>query len=433
MLRLLDLRDAPDDLASLRTRLPRPVASEAGPVGVVRTILADVRASGDQAVRRYTAEFDGIDTADHRVPLAECHAALTRIAPELCDALLHAHRAVVAYQQSHLHDGVDVTSNGLRLRSRTVPVDRAGCYVPGGRAPLASTVLMTASIAKAAGVAQVVLCSPPDHSTGRPVDAILAAAAVAGVDEVYAIGGAQAIGAMAYGTATVQPVDVIVGPGNIYVSIAKREVASEGLVGVPSSFAGPSEVVVIADASVPARFAALDVVLQAEHGPDGMGWLISWDEAVLADVIAEITEITQSSPRRADLEANFAANGFAVLVRDAAQAIAVSNAVAPEHLELLVADPEPLLADVRHAGAVFAGAWMPASIGDYVAGPSHVLPTFGSARFASALTVTDFQKHLHVVSGDEAAMRGIARHVVALANAEGLPAHAGSITERLAR
>lgn len=433
MLRRLDLRTASNDPVELRSILPRPVAPAAGPVDAVRAILASVRSNGDTAVRQYTARFDGVDRADFRIPLDECTAALSRIPAALRDALVHAHGAIVAYQQTHLHDDIDIVSNGLRLRSRTIPVDRAGCYVPGGRAPLASTVLMTASIARTAGVRQIVLVSPPDRATGRPVDAVLAAAAVAGVDEVYAVGGAQAIAALAYGTDSVRPVDVIVGPGNLYVSIAKREVAADGLVGVPSSFAGPSEVVVIADASVPARFAALDVVLQAEHGPDGMGWLISWDADVLDKVTAEITAITLASPRRADLEANFAANGFAVLVRDAEQAIAVSNAVAPEHLELLVSDPEPLVDLARHAGAVFAGAWMPASVGDYVAGPSHVLPTFGSARFASALTVGDFQKHLHVVSGDEAALRGVARHVIALADAEGLPAHAESISERVGR
>ncbi len=428
MLHFLDLRAVTGDL---RRVLPRPVAPELGPVEVVHDILADVERRGDACLRELTARFDGVELDRLRVESADCFAALDRIAAPLRVALEAAHAAITDYHQTQVHPPVDVMRDGLRLRSRSVPVDRAGCYVPGGRAPLASTVLMTASIANVAGVPDVVLCTPPDRRLGRPVDAILAAAAIAGVDEVYSVGGAQAIGAMAFGTDSIKAVDVIVGPGNVYVSLAKREVAAAGRVGVPSSFAGPSEVVVIADNTVPARSAAIDVVLQAEHGPDGLAWLISWDQAVLDAVVAEITTITQASPRRADIAANFAQGGYAVLVRDAAQAIELSNAVAPEHLELLVADPEALLANVRHAGAVFTGHWMPASVGDYIAGPSHVLPTFGSARFGSALTVSDFQKHLHVVSGDEAALRGVAPHIIALAEAEGLPAHADSVRFRV--
>jgi histidinol dehydrogenase len=235
---------------------------------------------------------------------------------------------------------------------------------------------------------------------------------------------------LAYGTESVRPVDVIVGPGNAYVAIAKRLVAGEGRVGIPSAFAGPSEVVVIADGSAPTTFAAVDILVQAEHGPDGLAWLISWDEAVLDAVTSEVARLTAAAPRRADLEATFAAGGYAVLVDDPEQAMAVSNVVAPEHLELMVSDPEALLRLVRHAGAVFCGPWSPASVGDYVAGPSHVLPTFGSARFGSALTVGDFTKHVHVVAADEAALRKVGPWVATLATTEGLPAHAASITLR---
>ena len=259
----------------------------------------------------------------------------------------------------------------------------------------------------------------------------MAAAAVAGVDELYRVGGAQAIAAMAYGTESIAPVDVIVGPGNLYVAIAKREVAQEGLVGVPSAFTGPSEVVVIADGSVPPTSVAIDVIVQAEHGPDGLAWLVSWDPDVLDVVEAEIARLVAGSARRADIEATFASGGHAVLVDSPADAVAVSNAIAPEHLELMVADPEALLPLVRHAGAVFTGAWSPASVGDYVAGPSHVLPTFGSARFGEALGVGDFVKHVHVVTLDEAALRAVGPYVVTLAEEEGLPAHAESVRLRL--
>jgi histidinol dehydrogenase len=207
-------------------------------------------------------------------------------------------------------------------------------------------------------------------------------------------------------------------------------VAGEGRVGVPSAFAGPSEVVVVADATVPARFAAVDVVVQAEHGPGGLAWLVTWDEAVLDDVSAEVAAIAHASPRRADLEATLGANGYAVLVDGPADALAVANAIAPEHLELLCAGGEDLVALVRHAGAVFCGPWSPASLGDYVAGPSHVLPTNGSARFGQALTVADFVKHVHVVTASEDGVRAAAPAVIALAETEGLPAHADSVRWR---
>ena len=434
MLTRLDLRThlAMHGIDGLIGHLPRPHVGGAEPVAAVREILDAVRAEGDAALARYTERFDGVVLERLRVEPAECVAALARVPAELRAAFEVAHEAITTYHATQVHPAVDQRHNGLRLRSFTVAVDRAGCYVPGGKAPLASTVLMTAAIAKVAGVGQVVLCSPPDRSSGRPADAILAAAAIAGVDELYAVGGAQAIGALAYGTASIAPVDVIVGPGNVYVSVAKREVAAEGRVGVPSSFAGPSEVVVVADASAPARFAAIDIVLQAEHGTDGLAWLVTWDEAVADAVAREVAAITAASPRRALLEANFAAGGHIVLVNSAQEAIAVSNAIAPEHLELMTSDPESLLPLVRNAGAVFTGPWSPASIGDYVAGPSHVLPTFGSARFGSALTVSDFTKHLHVVTSDEAGLRRAAPHVAAMAFAEGLVAHADSVLLRVA-
>jgi len=289
---------------------------------------------------------------------------------------------------------------------------------------------MTAVPAKVAGVPEVVLCVPPDAS-GQVPAATLAAAAIADVDEVYAIGGAQAVGAMAYGTESVRPVDVIVGPGNVYVAIAKREVA--GLVGVPSSFPGPSEVVVIADASVPVDLAAVDVILQAEHGPGGLAWLISWDADALDAICAEIDAQVAQAPRRDDIESTFAEGGYGVLVDSPEQALAVSNTIAPEHLELLTADPHALVPLVRHAGAVFCGPWAPASVGDYVAGPSHVLPTDGTARFGSALTVSDFQKDVHVITLDRAAIERAAPTVAAIARAEGLAAHADSVLRRVGR
>jgi histidinol dehydrogenase len=420
VLRRLDLRGAGLDL---RDRLPRPSQAGEGPLAAVQEILADVRARGDEAVRELTERFDKVRLDDLRVPDAELEGARGRISPELRAALELAAANIRAYHETQVVPEVDHRKDGIVVRDLRRPVDRAGCYVPGGRAKYPSTVLMTAIPAKVAGVPEVVLCVPPPVA-----DEVLAAAAIAGVDEVYSVGGAQAIAAMAYGTDSIAAVDVIVGPGNVYVALAKREVA--GTVGIPSSFAGPSEVVVIADGSAPAAYAAVDVVLQAEHGPDGLAWLVTWDEAVADAVTAEVTRIVEASPRREDIEATLDGGGYAVVCEGPDQAMAVANAIAPEHLELMTADPEALLPLVRHAGAVFCGPWSPASVGDYLAGPNHVLPTNGSARFSEALRVDDFVKHVHVVTLDEAALQRVAPHVVALAEAEGLAAHADSVRAR---
>jgi histidinol dehydrogenase len=279
-------------------------------------------------------------------------------------------------------------------------------------------------------VPEVVLCTPPRRD-GTVAPEVLAAAALAGVDEVYRVGGAQALAAMAYGTESIRPVDVIVGPGNVYVSVAKREVA--GVVGVPSSFAGPSEVVVVADGTAPAEYAAIDLMVQVEHGPDSVAWLVAWDEAVADRIVEVVAKLLEAAPRRAVIGANLEANAYAALVDGPEQAIALSNRIAPEHLELMTADPEALVPLVRHAGAVFCGPYAPASVGDYLAGPNHVLPTYGSARWAGALRVDDFVKHIHVVSMDEAALAGVAPLVATLAEAEGLATHAESVRLRAAR
>jgi histidinol dehydrogenase len=265
---------------------------------------------------------------------------------------------------------------------------------------------------------------------GTVDDGILAAAAIAGCDEVYRVGGPAAIAALAYGTESIRPVDVVVGPGSVRVAQAKREVAGLGLVGVPSAFAGPSEVVVVADASTPPEHAAIDVLVQAEHGPDGLAWLIGWDPAVVDEVCGAVDRLVPRSPRRHHLEATLAEGGYAVLTDGPEQALAVANAIAPEHLELLVVDWEALLPQVRHAGAVFCGPLAPASIGDYLAGANHVLPTSGSARFAGALRVDDFCKHIHAVVVPPDGLTQVAPHVEALADYEGLPAHAESVRLR---
>jgi len=409
MLTRLDLRGAGRDL---RARLPRPAEPGVGPVDAVREILAGVKAGGDAAVREYTERFDGVAVDDLRVPADELKAALEDTPAPLREALEAARDAIALYHRAQ-----------VRVDSRH---ERDA---PGGRARYPSTVLMTAIPAREAGVSELVLCVPPE-SDGHVAGVTLAAAALAGVDEVYRIGGAQAVAAMAYGTETIRPTDVIVGPGNVYVSVAKREVASSGLVGIPSGYAGPSEVVVVADETTPVDFAAIDVIVQAEHGPDGLAWLITWSEEVADAVTEAVSRLVASAPRRADLEATLASGGYAAVVDGPEEAIEVANLIAPEHLQLMCADAEALLPLVRNAGAVFCGLSSPAAIGDYLAGPSHVLPTNGSARFSSGLRVDDFTRHLHAVIVDDAALARVAPHVVAIAEAEGLAAHAASLTIR---
>jgi len=429
VLNRLDLRGTGDD--DLRRRLPRPAAQVEPPVDQVRALLDEVRRGGDAVLRRVTERYDGAVVDDLRVSPAALAAAVDAIPAELRHALETARDNIAAYHRTQVGDEVVHHNGSIVVRELTRPVDRAACYVPSAQAPLVSTVLMTCVPAKVAGVPEVVLATSP-RPDGSVDEGILAAAALAGVDEVLRVGGPAVIGALAYGTESIRPVDVIVGPGSAMVALAKREVAGQGLVGVPSAFAGPSEVVVVADASTPAEHAAIDVMLQAEHGPDGLAWLITWDEAVADAVVAAVAELVPASPRRAQLEATLAEGGYAVLCDGPEQALAVANAIAPEHLELLVDDAEALLPLVRHAGAVFCGPLAPASIGDYLAGPNHVLPTYGTARFAEALRVDDFRKHIHVVSVGPEGLAEVGDQVVALAEYEGLPAHAESIRLRQA-
>jgi histidinol dehydrogenase len=428
MLTRLDLRGFTGDL---RAHLPRPRAATNLPIEAVNAILAEVRTVGDDAVLALTEKFDGVRPESLRVPQAEVDAALEGIPPLLRESLEAARANVLAYHRHQAREDARHERDGIVVRELFRPVDRAGLCVPGGEAPLMSTVLMTAIPARVAGVPEVVLCSPPT-SGGTVAPGILAAAALAGVDEVYRIGGAQAVAAMAYGTETIRPVDVVVGPGGLFTSVAKQQVAAQGVVGVPGSFPGPSEVVVVADDTTPVDYAAIDVIVQVEHGPDSVGWLITWSEEAADRIEAAVARLAAANPRRGVIEANLAANGYTALVDGPEQAVAVANAIAPEHLELMTADPEALLPLVRSAGAVFTGPFAPASVGDYLAGPSHVLPTYGSARFSGALRVDDFVKAIHVVSLDGPTLGRVAPHVAAIAEAEGLPAHAESVRLRWA-
>ncbi len=396
-------------------------------MAAVREIIDAVRAEGDAALARYTEQFDGVAPSSWRVPPAEVAAAADRTDPALraaleaaADSIAEFHREQVPKEQTH-------NRQGITIRSWEQPVRRAGCYVPGGRAAYPSTVLMTALPARAASVDQVVLCVPPD-SEGRVADVTLAAAAIAGVDEVYAVGGAQAVAAMAYGTESVGAVDVIVGPGNVYVAIAKQLVA--GVVGVPAAFAGPSEVVVVADGTVPAEYAAIDLIVQAEHGPDGLAWLIAWDPGAADEVEKAVARLLADAARRDDIAATFDRSGHTVLVDGPEAAAEVVDFIAPEHLQVMTEEPSAVIDRVQNAGAIFRGPLAPASIGDYVAGPSHVLPTNGTARFAGALGVRDFVKPMHEIAVTPEGLAAVGPHVAAIADAEGLDAHAQSVRLR---
>jgi histidinol dehydrogenase len=353
-------------------------------------------------------------------------AALDRLDPALRAALEVARDQIAAWHEVQSGESIEHVRSGVRIRELLVPVDRTGCYVPGGRAPLASSVLMTALPARVAGVPHIALCTPP-RADGTVHDAILAAARLAEVDVVYRVGGAQAIAALAYGTETIDAVDVIVGPGNAYVAEAKRQVAAD--VGI-DGYAGPSEVAVVADDSVAPVLVAVDLLAQIEHGPGGSAALITWSETLGPEVERELEILLEGAPHARDTEDALRAGGRLVLVEGPEQAMDAANAIAPEHLELMCAAAEDLVPLVRNAGAVFVGSDASAVIGDYVAGVNHVLPTGGTARFADALRVDDFRKHVHVVSLEPGALRQLAPFVTTLAEAEGLAAHADAIRRR---
>jgi histidinol dehydrogenase len=378
----------------------------------VRRILADVRKRGDAAVRAYTKKFDGV--LPREFPIKE--SFVDAIPAEQARALRAAHERIKAFHERQLQKSWDFTdADGTRLGQQVSPLDRVGLYVPGGKAAYPSSVLMNAVPAKVAGVRELVMTSP------NPNPLVLAAAALAGVDRVLGIGGAQAIAALAYGTKSIARVDKIVGPGNAYVAEAKRQVFGE--VGI-DMVAGPSEILVIADGSAPADWVAMDLFSQAEHDESAQAILLSPQESYLDAVAASIEKLLVEMPRRKVIAASLKARGALILTRDLEEACAVANRIAPEHLELVVENPEAWLPKVTRAGAVFLGQWSSEAIGDYCAGPNHVLPTAGTARFSSPLGVYDFQKRTSVIGVSKDAARKLGRIAVTLAEGEGLTAHA---------
>jgi len=395
----------------------------------VAQIIARVREEGDGALFDLTRRFDRFDAAGRglRVSEDEIDAAMADVAPETLAALETARARIAAYHERQMPSDARYTDEmGVELGWRWTPVAAAGLYVPGGLASYPSSVLMNAVAAKTAGVGRLVMTAPTPDGAANPV--VLAAARLSGVDEIYRVGGAQAVAALAYGTTTIRPVDVVVGPGNAYVAAAKRRVF--GRVGI-DSIAGPSEILVVADAGNDPEWIAADLLSQAEHDAAAQSVLMT-DDAAFADAVAASVDRQLKSAPRADIAgASWRNNSAVIVIGDFAQAGPLIDRIAPEHLELAVADPEALLATFSNAGAVFMGRWTPEAVGDYVAGPNHVLPTARAARYASGLSVLDFMKRTSLIKCSEAGLKAIGPAAARLADAEGLAAHALSVRIRI--
>ena len=394
----------------------------------VEEILSRVQAEGDAALMELTERFDGVRPDPLRIPPQRLADAWQATPESLKDALRLAHQRILAFHQHQLPTDLAVTGpHGELLGRRWRPVERAGLYVPGGRASYPSTVLMNAVPARVAGVQRLVMVTPPGPG-GEPHETVLAAAHLAGVEEVYRVGGAQAIGALAFGTATIPRVDVISGPGNLYVTLAKKAVY--GRVAI-DSLAGPSEVLVIADHSARADQVAADLLAQAEHDPLAAAILLTTSPELAAAMPAALEAQLENHPRAEITRTALNDWGLIVLCDSLGRAAQLSDCFAPEHLELLVEDPEILAEQIQHAGAIFMGPYTPEAVGDYLAGPNHTLPTAGTARFAGALSVETFMRHTSLIRFNREALEATGSAVITLAESEGLHSHAESVRRRL--
>ncbi|MBX7461205.1 histidinol dehydrogenase [Qipengyuania huizhouensis] len=426
------LRTSDADFESKFERVVRDRRESDAQVGRdVRDILNEVRERGDSALVEYTKRFDQHNLTgdtDWSISMEECKAAYDRLDGELREALETAATRIRAYHAGQLPEDRDYTDNiGMRLGARWNAVEAAGLYVPGGRAAYPSSLLMNAIPAKVAGVERLVVATPTPK--GEANDLVLAAAHVAGVDEIWRVGGAQAVAALAYGTKRIERVDVITGPGNAWVAEAKRQLY--GVVGI-DMVAGPSEILVIADGNNDPQWIAADLLSQAEHDPTSQSILITDDRRLAAQVEDAIDLEFLNLPTAKTAKASWDDHGLIVIVDSLDEAPALSDRLAAEHVEIATDDPEAIFAKLRHAGSVFLGRNTPEAVGDYIAGPNHVLPTGRRARFASGLSVLDFMKRTSFIGASKDALRAIGPAAVRLAEAEGLPAHALSISRRLA-
>ena len=421
-----DLDRAQRELQRLSSRTTQTQQGEARER--VEAILTAVRDRGDAAIADFTERFDGFRPEPMAVSPEALEQAWTSLPTNLRDALELAHRRITDFHQRQRPADLAVTGpHGEQLGRRWRPVERAGLYVPGGRAAYPSTVLMNAVPARVAGVKDVVICSPAGRD-GAVNPVVLAAAHLAGVKTVFRLGGAQAVAAMAYGSESVPKVDVISGPGNLYVTLAKQAVYGQVAI---DSLAGPSEVLVIADHSAKPDQVAADLLAQAEHDPLAAAVLITTDPALADGINAAVAEQLADHPRQEICEAALRDWGLVVVCDDLESCARLSDSFAPEHLELLVERPEPLADRIQNAGAIFLGPWSPEAVGDYLAGPNHTLPTCGAARFSGALSVETFMRHTSLIGFNRAALEATGSAVQELATSEGLHSHAESVRRRL--
>jgi histidinol dehydrogenase len=428
-LNLLSTSD-PDFEARLAALLAFENTQDASIDQAVAAILDDVRHRGDAAVLEYTQRFDRVPAgafSELHIQRQEIESAFERLPPARRDALVQAAGRIRGYHERQVAESWSYTdADGTRLGQQVTPLDRVGIYVPGGKAAYPTSVLMNAIPAKVAGVGEIVMVTPTPG--GERNDLVLAAAAVCGVDRVFAVGGAQAVGALAYGTAAIPKVDKIVGPGNAYVAAAKRRVF--GVVGI-DMLAGPSEILVVCDGRTDPDWIAMDLFSQAEHDEMAQAILLCPDPAFVDAVAQSIRRQLAEMPRREVIAASLSARGALITVRDLQEACDIANRIAPEHLELSLEDPHRWLPQLRHAGAIFIGRYASEALGDYCAGPNHVLPTAGTARFSSPLGVYDFQKRTSLIEVSREGARKLGAIAVELATGEGLPAHAKSAQYRL--
>ncbi len=396
-------------------------------MSVVAEILENVRNTGDKALKDYSKKFDKADIEEIRVSEAEITAAYASVDAELLETIRKSKQNIWSFHEKQLQNSwISPNEDGSMLGQLVRPIEKAGLYVPGGTAPLISSVLMTAVPAKVAGVSKIIMCTPPSKD-GSVNPAILVAAREAGVDEVYRVGGAQAIAAMAYGTESIPKVDKICGPGNVYVATAKRLIYGDCDIDM---FAGPSEILVIADSTAKPEYVAADLLSQAEHDILASSVLITDDESLVKKVTIQLEKQLAKLSRKTIIEKSLENYGFAVLVDNIEQAIEVSNNIAPEHLEICINEPMSMLGLIKNAGAIFVGNYSPEPLGDYMAGPSHVLPTSGTARFSSPVNVDQFLKKSSLIYYNRPALEKTYKDIARFAEAELLDAHANAVKVR---
>jgi histidinol dehydrogenase len=423
LIRILGEAQINDLLARLAMR---SVVLDSDLLAQVGAIIDDVRRRGDEAVVDYTRRFDGVEVSELRVSEDALRRSAARVEPQIIAALRVAIENVRSFHEMQLEQSWEITpQEGVRLGQRITPLERAGLYVPGGTAAYPSSIVMNVVPAQVAQVERIVVTTPPRTLAENP--AVAAALVELGIKEIYSVGGAQAIAALAFGTETIPRVDKITGPGNKYVAAAKKLLF--GVVGI-DAIAGPSEIVIVADETGRADFIAADLLAQAEHGEDASAILITTEPALAEQVIEEVRRQVESLPRREIAESSLENYGAIVLVNSLNEACALVNELAPEHVEIVTSDDEAAAANIRHAGAIFFGSYTPEATGDYLAGPNHVLPTGRTARFSSALGVYDFVRRTSLLKYSKSAFDSVADNVAALAECEGLDAHARSASIR---